>query len=135
MYGVVLALNSCGPRLALLSPGIWWPGSMRLHCEEVSRVSGADADVVVAAGKTVAWVRYTRSAKAIPTVRRSLARRAPQPAPPDAKSSYTPMLKQIVKFFQTGTPPVSNEETLEIFAFMDAAQKSKEQEGKAVKLR
>ena len=40
-----------------------------------------------------------------------------------------------MKFFQTGVPPVPNEETLEIFAFMDAAQKSKEQGGKPVRLR
>lgn len=51
------------------------------------------------------------------------------------KSSYVPMLKEIVKFFQTGVSPVSEEETLEMFAFMDAAQKSKEQGGKPVKLK
>ena len=51
------------------------------------------------------------------------------------KVSYVPMLKEIVKFFQTGVSPVSEEETLEIFAFMDAAQKSKEQGGKPVKLK
>ena len=39
------------------------------------------------------------------------------------KSSYVPMLKEIVKFFQTGVSPVSEEETLEMFAFMDAAEK------------
>jgi hypothetical protein len=42
---------------------------------------------------------------------------------------------EIVKFFETRKPPVPNEETLEIFAFMDAAQRSKEQGGKAVALR
>ena len=42
---------------------------------------------------------------------------------------------EILKFFQTGKPPVSNQETLEIFAFMDAAQRSKEQGGKPVTLR
>ena len=40
-----------------------------------------------------------------------------------------------MRFFQTGVPPVPNEETLEIFAFMDASQRSKEQGGKAVELR
>lgn len=51
------------------------------------------------------------------------------------KVSYVPMLKEIVKFFQTGVPPVNEDETLEMFAFMDAAQKSKEQGGKPVKLK
>jgi hypothetical protein len=45
------------------------------------------------------------------------------------------MLREIVKFFATGKVPVPNEETLEIFAFMDAAQKSKEAGGKPVRLR
>ena len=45
------------------------------------------------------------------------------------------MLREIIKFFQTGKPPVPNEETLEIFAFMDAAQRSKEAGGKPMKLR
>ena len=54
---------------------------------------------------------------------------------PDMKSSYAPMLREIVKFFQTKQPPVPNEETLELFAFMDAAQRSKEAGGKPVRLR
>ncbi len=37
-----------------------------------------------------------------------------------------------MKFFETGKPPVPNDETLEIFAFMDAAQRSKEEGGKPV---
>ena len=48
---------------------------------------------------------------------------------------YEPLLVEIVKFFETKEPPVSNEETLEIFAFMDAAQRSKEDGGKPTKLR
>jgi hypothetical protein len=51
------------------------------------------------------------------------------------KVSYVPMLREIVKFFQTGVPPVGNDVTLEMFAFMDAAQKSKEQGGKPVKIK
>ena len=49
-------------------------------------------------------------------------------------TDYQPLVVEIVKFFQTGKPPVANEETLEIFAFMDAAQKSKEQGGKPVRV-
>jgi hypothetical protein len=54
---------------------------------------------------------------------------------PKMKAGYQPLVVEIVKFFQTGKTPVPNEETLEIFAFMDAAQRSKEQGGKPVKLR
>ena len=39
---------------------------------------------------------------------------------------------EIVKFFKTGKPPVSADETIEIFAFMEAADESKRQGGKPV---
>jgi hypothetical protein len=52
-----------------------------------------------------------------------------------AATNYRSLVMEMVKFFQTGQPPVSNEETLEIFAFLDAAQRSKEQGGKPVALR
>ena len=54
---------------------------------------------------------------------------------PKAAAGYRPLLVEIVKFFETKQPPVPNEETLEIFAFMDAAQRSKEEGGKPMKLR
>jgi hypothetical protein len=38
---------------------------------------------------------------------------------------YNPMLLEIVKFFQTGIVPVKAEDTLEILAFMEAADESK----------
>ena len=47
---------------------------------------------------------------------------------------YDPLLKEIVKFFQTGIPPVTPEETLEIFAFMEAADESKRRGGTPVSL-
>ncbi len=42
---------------------------------------------------------------------------------------YNPLLAQIVKFFQTGNPPVTSEETIEIFAFMASAEESKKKRG------
>jgi hypothetical protein len=39
-----------------------------------------------------------------------------------------------MKFFQTGIAPVSPEETLAIFAFMEAADESRRQGGRPVKL-
>jgi hypothetical protein len=41
---------------------------------------------------------------------------------------------EIVKFFKTGKPPVSAQETLEVFAFMEAADQSKRLGGKPVEL-
>jgi hypothetical protein len=48
---------------------------------------------------------------------------------------YGPLLHEIVKFFQTGKPPVAPEETVEIISFMDAAQRSKENGGQPMRLR
>jgi predicted dehydrogenase len=45
---------------------------------------------------------------------------------------YAPLVVEIVKFFKTGKPPVSAEETLEIYAFMEAADESKRQGGAPV---
>jgi predicted dehydrogenase len=45
---------------------------------------------------------------------------------------YEPLVVEIVKFFKTGKPPVGAEETIEIYAFMEAADESKRQGGKPV---
>ena len=47
---------------------------------------------------------------------------------------YAPLVVEIVKFFQTGVAPVKPEETLEIFAFMAAADESKRRGGAEVTL-
>lgn len=50
-------------------------------------------------------------------------------------SSYARLLVRVIEFFKTGKPPVANDVTLEIFAFMDAALRSKDKGGAVVKLR
>ena len=45
---------------------------------------------------------------------------------------YKPLVVEIAKFFRTGKPPVSAEETIEMFAFMEAADESKRQGGEPV---
>lgn len=47
---------------------------------------------------------------------------------------YQVLLEQILTFFKTAQPPVSREETLEIFAFMRASNLSKERGGAMVTL-
>lgn len=47
-------------------------------------------------------------------------------------SGYNLLLVEIIKFFQTGVVPVNPEETIEIFAFMAAAEESKQRGGTAV---
>ena len=47
---------------------------------------------------------------------------------------YKPLLVEILKFFKTGEVPVSPEETLEIYAFLEAATQSKQKGGAPVKI-
>lgn len=47
---------------------------------------------------------------------------------------YEPLIVEIIRFFKTGKSPVSAEETLEIFAFMEAADESKRLGGVPVTL-
>ena len=54
---------------------------------------------------------------------------------PPMKSDYRSLLLEIVKFFQTGVAPVQPEETLEMMAFMEAADLSKARGGAPVALK
>ena len=55
-------------------------------------------------------------------------------APGGGSGGYQPLLVEICKFFRTGKAPVRPEETLEILAFMEAADASKAQQGCPVSL-
>lgn len=103
-------------------------------CVEVSRVSSPDADVIT--GKwpegrlgTVHLQRpYGKYGAIVFAKDQSLK------AMPDVSFSYAALVGEIVKFMETKTPPVPNEETLEIFAFMTAAQRSVAKGGALVRL-
>jgi len=64
-----------------------------------------------------------------------LARGESGEAPVGANDGYAPLLAQIMKFFQSGVAPVSEAETMEMFAFMEAADESKRGGGTVVKTR
>lgn len=49
-------------------------------------------------------------------------------------AGYQPLVVEIARFFKTRQPPVSPEETIEIIAFMEAADESKRQGGAPVTL-
>jgi hypothetical protein len=48
---------------------------------------------------------------------------------------YEPLVAEIMKFFQTGVAPVNPKETIEMFAFMEAADASKAKAGGPVKIK
>lgn len=104
-------------------------------CEEVVRTTTATMDEVTCKwkGGRIGTVRTLRPYGDYGAV--AFREKQVIPGPNKLKVNYAPMLKEIVKFFETKVPPVPNEETLEIFAFMDAAQKSKEQGGRPVKVK
>jgi hypothetical protein len=49
-------------------------------------------------------------------------------------AGYRPLIVEIIKFFRTKQPPVAEKETLEIYAFMEAADESKRRGGEPVEL-
>jgi predicted dehydrogenase len=114
-------------------------------CVEVSRTVTEDADVITGKwndGKT----GTVRALRPYGTYGAVVFRTKPKDAKgaggtivvqsnPKMTEGYRPLLVEIVKFFESKEPPVANEETLEIFAFMDAAQRSKEAGGAPQKLR
>ena len=105
-------------------------------CETVTRTASPDADVIVGQWKggrlgTVRAIRPYSDYGAVITRGREVT--VIHPGAEEA-ADYHALVKTIIKFFQTGRPPVPNAETLEIFAFMDAAQRSKDQGGIPVKL-
>jgi hypothetical protein len=51
------------------------------------------------------------------------------------KTTQAELERDVLTFFTTGVPPVPNEETLELMAFLDAAQRSKDAGGKPMRLR
>lgn len=52
----------------------------------------------------------------------------------DGKSAYDPLLAAITRFFKTGETPVTPEETLELYAFLAAGEKSFQENGRRVTL-
>jgi predicted dehydrogenase len=99
-------------------------------CESVTRVHANGADVVTGRWKDgrVGTMRGIRDGKqdygAV-----AFGAKANVATPTPMKNDYRNLLVEIVKFFQTGAPPVSPEETLEIMAFMEAADLSKARGG------
>ena len=108
---------------------------MGTGCVEVSRISSADSEVVTGKWRdgrlgTVHLQRPYGKYGAVVFLQGEKVK-----ADPDISFSYVPLVKQIVSFMQTKIAPVPNEETMEMFKFMDAAQQSVALHGKAVGLR
>jgi len=106
---------------------------MGTGCETVTRVQTPDTDVVTGIWKdgrvgTYRGIRKNNAAFG------AVAFGSKAIIPAGREGGYEGLCREIGRFFKTGRPPVNAEETIEIFAFMEAADESKRQGGKPVSL-
>ena len=107
---------------------------MGTGCKSVARVHTKDTDIVTGtwADGRVATFRGIRP-KAPPYGAIVFGDKGVEPVS-STGGTYKPLVVEIAKFFRTGVPPVAAEETIEMFAFMEAADESKRQGGAPVTL-
>ena len=141
--GDVVGCDTYGPcSLEPTHPDLFWYGIhatealftvMGTGCQSVRRVNTPGTDLVVGIwdGQRIGTFRGIRDGKGGfggiafgSSGHRSLGPFA----------GYQPLVVQIVQFFRTRKPPVDERETLEIYAFMEGADKSKLQDGARVDL-
>ncbi len=142
--GEVLGCDAFGPcALEEHHPDLFWYGIhgveilctiMGPGCESVSRTQTPDGELVVGVwnGGRIGTFRGIRAGK---TDYGALVFGTKGIVPSGSYAGYQPLVAEIAKFFQTGRPPVSAEETLEIYALMEAADESKRQQGKPVTIK
>ncbi|WP_221390219.1 Gfo/Idh/MocA family protein [Dyadobacter sp. NIV53] len=139
----VLGADTFSPAtLEKTHPDLFWYGVhgvetlytvMGTGCKSVTRVSTPDTDIVVGmwADGRVGTFRGTRTGKhdygGTVFTRNGNLILGPY-------GGYEPLLVDIIAYFKTGKVPVTPEETIEIFAFMEAADESKRQGGKNITL-
>ncbi|MEK0450843.1 MAG: hypothetical protein RL088_3111 [Verrucomicrobiota bacterium] len=142
--GEIRGAISYGPaHLEQSHPDFYWYGvhptealytALGKGCESVTRTKTADTDVVVglwSGGRTGTLVGLrTKSLPNKVTIFGSKGFAEQKSGDHD----YAPLVAEIVKFIQTGKAPVEMEETLEMFAFMSAADESAKRGGAPVKL-
>lgn len=105
-------------------------------CESVTRVKSEGGDTVTGKwkdGRLGTMRGITQGKQDYGAV--AFGMKATLQTPLPMRADYRPMLVEIVKFFQTGVPPIQPEETLEIMAFMEAADLSKARGGVPVLLK
>ena len=104
-------------------------------CVEVTRTFAPDAEVVTGKWRDgrVGTIRLHRPYSAFGVT--AFSPKGIKSSEKDFYTGYKGLLKEIVAFFQGGKSPVDEAETMEMFAFMDAAQRSREAGGVPTALR
>ena len=142
--GEIRSVISYGPaHLEPHHPDLFWYGVhptealiavMGTGCETVVRTTTPDTDVVTGlwSGGRIGTLHALRVG---PTPHKVIVFGTKAVAEQKGSGDYAPLVREVIKFFQTGIAPVSPEETLEIFAFMEAAYESKRLSGQPVKIK
>lgn len=136
--GKVLYAETYGPcEIELHHPDLFWYGvhgvealytTLGTGCQTVQRTTTPDGKIEVIG----IWSGERKGVFREDKEFHGLARGEKGQAPTGSFDGYLPLVAEIMKFFQTGIAPVKPEETLEIFAFMEAADQSKRDGGAAV---
>lgn len=140
-FGAVVGCDTYSPcSLEPTHPDLYWYGIhgveglfavMGPGCQSVTRVSTPDFEHV-----TGVWsdgrVGTFRGLRAGSRGYGGVAYTEKKVVPLGPYPGYQPLVESIVHFFRTGEPPVDAEETLEIYAFMSAADASKRLGGRPV---
>ncbi len=143
LVGKVLGAETYSPAtLEPTHPDLYWYGIhgveqlftvMGPGCQSVARTSTESTDIVVGTWEDgrLGTFRGTRSG---PHNYGGTVFGEKGEASTGGYEGYAGLVQEIARFFQTGEPPVSAEETIEIYAFMTAADVSKHNGGGAVSL-
>ncbi len=142
-FGAVMGASTYGPcTLEPTHPDLFWYGIhgvemlfalMGPECESVVRVSTPAVDAVTGVWQDgrVGIFRGNRNCKSEFGGEAFFQKSVQQITD---YGGYTMLLEEIVKFFRGAPPPVSAEQTIAIFAFMEAADESKRRGGVPVKI-
>lgn len=144
-HGGIAGAFTFGPEnLEPHHPDLFWYGIHAVEmlytllgpgCDRVTRVKTESGDTVVGTwkdgriGTMRGLIQGRQDYGAV-----AFGMKAVLATPLPMERGYRGLLVEIVKFFQTGVPPVQPEETLEIMAFMEAADLSKARGGVPVAL-
>jgi hypothetical protein len=104
--------------------------------EQVTRTYTPDADVVTGIWKDgrIGTVRAIRPYSTFGAVVFHHDVHEPPSVYGKIVDGYPTLVQEIVKFMQTKIPPVSNQDTLEIYTFINAAQQSRDRGGIPIKI-
>lgn len=141
--GEIRSCISIGPcHLEPHHPDLFWYGvhatealytAMGTGCESVVRTSTPDTDVITGTWKG-GRIGVLHALRTSGTPHKVIVFGSKSMAQQEGSGVYAPLVVEIMKFFQTGVAPVSAEETIELFAFMEAADESKRQGGVPVRI-